>query len=202
MDAKKFDELMKARHSVRCFQKKEIPENTLKQIITTALQTPSWCNSQAWNIYVASGKTLSEIKNIYKTKSQEKIKGYSDIKPGHRTEASQRSQKTMEQFFKGIAEFTKDPKMQALSDSQISLFNIWKNLFISSSSESLKSLSVRLLWSVLSHTIFSRSASGAFSNKNVYSRQSYLSIISTSVGVWKAICQASVYFPFSKYLIT
>ena len=123
MDAKKFDELMKARHSVRYFQKKEIPENTLKQIITTALQTPSWCNSQAWNIYVASGKTLSEIKNIYKTKSQEKIKGYSDIKPGHRTEASQRSQKTMEQFFKGIAEFTKDPKMQALSDSQISLFN-------------------------------------------------------------------------------
>ena len=38
MDAKHFEELMKARHSVRYFQKKEIPENTLKQIITTALQ--------------------------------------------------------------------------------------------------------------------------------------------------------------------
>ncbi len=38
MDGKQFDELMKARHSVRYFQNKEIPENTLKMIITTALQ--------------------------------------------------------------------------------------------------------------------------------------------------------------------
>ena len=65
MDAKHFEELMKARHSVRYFQKKEIPEDTLKQIISIALQAPSWCNSQAWNIYVASGKTLSEIRKIW-----------------------------------------------------------------------------------------------------------------------------------------
>ena len=123
MDAKQFDELMKERHSVRYFQKKEIPENILKQIITTALQTPSWCNSQAWNIYVASGKTISEIRNIYNSKSKEGIKGYSDIAPGHRTDSSERSQKTMEQFFKDVAEFTKDPKMQYLSDSQKVLFN-------------------------------------------------------------------------------
>jgi len=121
MDAKHFEELMKARHSVRYFQKKEIPENTLKQIITTALQAPSWCNSQAWNIYVASGKTLSEIRNIWISKSKEGIKGYSDLPPGHRTDASERSQKTMEQFFKGISEFTKDPKL--LQDCQSFLFN-------------------------------------------------------------------------------
>ena len=103
MEAKQFDELMKARHSVRYFQNKEIPENTLKMIITTALQAPSWCNSQAWNIYVASGKTASEIRNIYNSKSEEGIKGYSDINPGHRTDASERSQKTMGQFFKGVS---------------------------------------------------------------------------------------------------
>ena len=123
MDAKQFDELMKARHSVRYFQKKEIPENTLKQIMTTALQAPSWCNSQAWNIYVASGKTATEIRNTFNSKSLEGIKGYSDINPGHRSDASERSQKTMGQFFKGMAEFTKDPKMQALNDSQKVLFN-------------------------------------------------------------------------------
>ena len=123
MDAKQFDELMKARHSVRYFQKKEIPENTLKQIITTALRAPSWCNSQAWNIYVASGKTATEIRNTFNSKSLEGIKGYSDINPGHRTDASERSQKTMGQFFKGVAEFTKDPKMQALNDSLKVLFN-------------------------------------------------------------------------------
>ena len=121
MNAKQFEELMKARHSVRYYQKKEIPENTLKQIITTALQAPSWCNSQAWNIYVASGKTLSEIRNIWISKNKEGIKGYSDIPHGHRTDASQRSQKSMEQFFKGMSEFAKDPKL--LQDCQHYLFD-------------------------------------------------------------------------------
>ena len=121
MDSKQFEELMKARHSVRYFQKKEIPENTLKQIITTALLAPSWCNSQAWNIYVASGKTLSEIRNIWISKNKEGIKGYSDLPPGHRTDASERSQKSMEQFFKEMGEFTKDLKL--LQDCQYFLFN-------------------------------------------------------------------------------
>ena len=46
MDSESFKKIMKERHSVRYFQKKEIPENILKQIITNPLQTPSWGNSQ------------------------------------------------------------------------------------------------------------------------------------------------------------
>ena len=121
MDAKKFDELMTARHSVRYFQKKEIPEKTLKEILGTALKSPSWCNSQSWNIYVASGKTLSEIKKIWIPKSNEGIKGYSDLPPAHRTTASERSQKVMDKLFKDIGEFIKDPKL--LPESQKILFN-------------------------------------------------------------------------------
>ena len=121
MEAKHFEEWMKARHSVRYFQKKEIPEDTLKQIISIALQAPSWCNSQAWNIYVASGKTLSEIRTQWISKTKQGIKGYSDLPPGHRADASERSQKTMGEFFKGSAEFTKDPKL--LQECQGSLFN-------------------------------------------------------------------------------
>ena len=121
MESKYFDDLMKSRHSTRYFQKKEIPEETLKQIISTSLQAPSWCNSQAWNIYVASGKTLSEIRDIWITKNQEGIKGYSDLPPGHRTDASERSQKTMNKFFKDAGEFTKDPK--SFMDCQKYLFN-------------------------------------------------------------------------------
>ncbi len=33
MDPKSFDQLMKQRHSVRYFQSKEIPEQTLKEIM-------------------------------------------------------------------------------------------------------------------------------------------------------------------------
>ena len=57
MDLKeKFNEIMKGWHSVRKFHKKEIPENTLKEIsfmvyISTMEQ-------------IASGNTLEEIKKI------------------------------------------------------------------------------------------------------------------------------------------
>lgn len=63
-----FNELMKEIHSERKFQKKEIPEKTLKEIMSTSLLSPSWCNSQPWNIYIASGNTLEEIKKIWISK--------------------------------------------------------------------------------------------------------------------------------------
>ena len=81
----KFSELMKERHSARDFQSKEIPEETLKEIIKTALDSPSWCNSQPWNVYVVTGKPLEEIKKIWISKNDEKIKGYGDLQPVHIT---------------------------------------------------------------------------------------------------------------------
>ena len=40
-----FKELMKQRHSVRYFLSKPISEETLKEIMSTSLLTPSWGNS-------------------------------------------------------------------------------------------------------------------------------------------------------------
>ena len=78
-----FKTLVKERHSVRLFKKdKEIPKETLKSIMSTALDAPSWCNSQPWNIYVASGKTLSEIRTEWIKKNKDGVKGYSDLQPG------------------------------------------------------------------------------------------------------------------------
>ena len=95
-----FKELMKERHSCRKFQSKQIPEEILKDIISISLGAPSWCNSQPWNIYVASGKTMEEIRKEWISKNKEKVKGYADINPGHRTDFSERSQATMAKFFK------------------------------------------------------------------------------------------------------
>lgn len=95
-----FKELMKERHSCRKFLSKEIPQETLKEIISISLMSPSWCNSQPWTIYVASGKTLEEIRKEWISKSKSKIKGYADIEPGHRTNFGERSQGTMAKFFK------------------------------------------------------------------------------------------------------
>ena len=117
-----FKELMKARHSARYFLSKEIPENILKEIISTSLMAPSWCNSQPWNIYVASGNTISEIRKIFIQKNNEKIKGYSDMEPGHRTNFSERSQKHMESLYKDVDEINKNPKSRNFGEVQKDLF--------------------------------------------------------------------------------
>ena len=123
MDPKSFDELMKQRHSVRYFQQKEVPLDTLKEIMSTALRSPSWCDSQAWSIYIASGKTLQEIKNEWLPKNEQGIKGYADIPPGHRTNTEEKTQKNMNALFKDVGEFCKDPSLKLFMDSQKILFN-------------------------------------------------------------------------------
>ena len=115
-----FKELMKERHSCRKFQSKPIPEPILKDIISISLASPSWCNSQPWNIYVASGNTIEEIRKEWISKSKEKIKGYADIPPGHRTDYSERSQKTMAEFFKSWESL---PNPKETEESNYSLFN-------------------------------------------------------------------------------
>ena len=71
-----FEELMKERHSARDFLQKEIPEEILKKIVQISLDSPSWCNSQPWNIYVVTGKPLEEIKKEGKTIFPEKNEMY------------------------------------------------------------------------------------------------------------------------------
>ena len=95
-----FRELMKERHSCRKFRSKPIPEEVLKDIISISLAAPSWCNSQPWNIYVVSGKTMEEIRKEWIAKGEANIKGYADLNPGHRTDFSERSQATMAKFYK------------------------------------------------------------------------------------------------------
>ena len=95
-----FKELMKERHSCRRFQSKKIPEEVLKDIITISLDSPSWCNSQPWNIYIATGNTLEEIRKEWKAKKQAKVKGYADISHGHRTDFSERLKQQCKYFSK------------------------------------------------------------------------------------------------------
>ena len=91
---------MKQRHSARYFLSKPIPEETLKEIISTSLLTPSLGNSQPSNIYVASGKTLEEIRKDWVAKNKEGVKGNSDINAGHRTDFSERCQENINKVLK------------------------------------------------------------------------------------------------------
>ena len=118
-----FEVLMKERHSARDFLPKEIPEETLKKIIEVSLDTPSWCNSQPWNIYIVSGKPLEEIRKEWIAKNEQKIKGYADLQPVHRTEFSARCQKNMEEEMNLIKESTNDPDLTAFWRKNVECFN-------------------------------------------------------------------------------
>ena len=118
-----FTEIMKQRHSSRCFLPKQIPKETLKEIIEISLLTPSWGNSQPWTFYVASGTTLENIRKDWISKNKEGIKGYSDIEAGHRDDVSERCQKCMNEGLKLMSETLSDPNCKALWDANTVLFN-------------------------------------------------------------------------------
>ena len=44
-----------ARHSVRGYLDKEVPQDVMNRIFEIAQQSPSNCNVQPWKVFVASG---------------------------------------------------------------------------------------------------------------------------------------------------
>ena len=124
-----FSSLMNERHSARNFQKKEIPENLLKEIITTAQRASSWENSQPWNVYVATGEVLEQIRKEFRERSKKKIKGNADMNPGHRTNFSDQGEKTWKILCKIFLNFAKIQKWK-ISGFLILFFLILQLLFI------------------------------------------------------------------------
>jgi nitroreductase len=57
------------RRSIRNFKKDRIPEEILRDILETARWSPSWGNTQSWELYVITGKALE----AFKTANHQKI---------------------------------------------------------------------------------------------------------------------------------
>ena len=118
-----FKEVINKRHSVRNFKAEEIPTAVLEDIVRTAERAPSWENSQPWNVYIATGETLKQIKEIWVGKYADKVKGAPDMPTAHRTNFSERSQKSMEDFMGAVAEYTGDPEIAHFLNMNEKLFN-------------------------------------------------------------------------------
>ena len=50
------EELLNERYSVRAFLPREVPRETIEHVLTIAQRTASWCNSQPWQVLIASGE--------------------------------------------------------------------------------------------------------------------------------------------------
>ena len=53
------------RRSVRAFLPKPVEHEKLTAIFEAAMRTPSWANSQPWEVFVATGEPLEKIKKAY-----------------------------------------------------------------------------------------------------------------------------------------
>jgi len=55
-------EALNARHSIRVYKDTPIEREKFNAIFAAAVRTPSWANSQPWDVFVAEGATLDRIK--------------------------------------------------------------------------------------------------------------------------------------------
>ena len=65
-------EAIHARHSIRAFLSNPVEKEKLTAVLEEASHTPSWANTQPWEIFVATGETLGKIKAGYRQKYADK----------------------------------------------------------------------------------------------------------------------------------
>jgi nitroreductase len=64
------EELLGERYSCRAFKPDPVPRPTIERILKAAQRTASWCNSQPWQVVIASGDARERFrKEIYATVS-------------------------------------------------------------------------------------------------------------------------------------
>lgn len=55
-------DLLNARFSCRAFLDKPVPKDTISEILAQAQRTPSWCNTQPWQLVITSGKATEHFR--------------------------------------------------------------------------------------------------------------------------------------------
>ena len=60
------EQLLHERYSCRAFLPEPVPRETIDRMLTVAQRTASWCNSQPWEVVIASGEAKEKFrKSIY-----------------------------------------------------------------------------------------------------------------------------------------
>jgi len=57
-----FTDIVGARKSVRAFKPEPVPAELLESVFTAALRAPSNCNTQPWQVHVASGDSIETLR--------------------------------------------------------------------------------------------------------------------------------------------
>src|SRR3954451_15388216 len=58
------EDLLAARFSCRAFTPDPVPRATVDRILAAAQKTASWCNSQPWQLAIASGAATKKFRDV------------------------------------------------------------------------------------------------------------------------------------------
>lgn len=75
----KVSDALRARRTVRAFLARPVPRATLEAVLGGALRTPSWANTQPWEIFVAGGEVFERIRRISEERTLAKIASDTDV---------------------------------------------------------------------------------------------------------------------------
>jgi nitroreductase len=63
------EELLNERNSVRAFLPQEVPRQIIEHVLLVAQRTASWCNSQPWQVVIASGAAKERFRQLIFTEA-------------------------------------------------------------------------------------------------------------------------------------
>src|SRR6201995_1844154 len=72
------EELLSERYSVRAFLPQQVDRKTIEHVLTTAQRTASWCNSQPWQVVIASGEAKERFRKAIYTEAASGVPENSD----------------------------------------------------------------------------------------------------------------------------
>lgn len=89
-------EALNARHSARAFLPTPVEKDKLAAILKAAARTPSWANSQPWEVFVATGDTQQRIRKAFLEKHAQKAEATPETpRPAQWPEAAKKRQRQL-----------------------------------------------------------------------------------------------------------
>lgn len=73
------EEAIRGRRSIRKFRPDTVPEQLVREVLDAARWSPSWRNTQAWNVWAVSGDPLRRFKAEFSAKLQGEAPSHPDV---------------------------------------------------------------------------------------------------------------------------
>lgn len=109
------------RHSSRAFQNKPVEIDVLKDIVKEASLAPSWENTQPWKVYLATGKSVKNIRASHIQSVNDKEKSWTEVVPPQSW--STYTQHNIDEWLNDIKSFFSEAGMNDFFKSNALLFN-------------------------------------------------------------------------------